>query len=366
MIGGPDEAVSRLEPIFASLAPGVDSAARTPGREGEPTPAEHGYLHCGPSGAGHFVKMVHNGIEYGVMAAYAEGLNILQNANAGRPEREVDAETAPLDHPEHYQYEVEIPEVAELWRRGSVIGSWLLDLTARRFRSRPTSPTTRARLGLGRGTLDVDRGDRGGGAGAGAELGAVLPLRLARPRRLRRQGPVGDAQAVRRPRREGGPVKRPVGPGDGHRQPSSRRASLAAERLADAIAAGRRQGRTVHLSLAGGNTPRAAYERLAALVDDWDGVELWLGDERLVPPDDPESNYRLLAETLLAGPGRSPTPFRPTARRRRPRAPTRARSGDASRRARGRARARSRAAWPGRGRPRGLALPPRPGAGRSR
>ena len=137
MIGGPDEAVSRLEPIFASLAPGVDSAARTPGREGEPTPAEHGYLHCGPSGAGHFVKMVHNGIEYGVMAAYAEGLNILRNANAGRAEREVDAETAPLDHPEYYQYEVEIPEVAELWRRGSVIGSWLLDLTAEALQGSP-------------------------------------------------------------------------------------------------------------------------------------------------------------------------------------------------------------------------------------
>jgi 6-phosphogluconate dehydrogenase len=137
MIGGPDEAVSRLEPIFDSLAPGVDSAARTPGRMGEPTPAEHGYLHCGPSGAGHFVKMVHNGIEYGVMAAYAEGLNILRNANVGRAEREVDAETAPLDHPEHYQYEVEIPEVAELWRRGSVIGSWLLDLTAHALHESP-------------------------------------------------------------------------------------------------------------------------------------------------------------------------------------------------------------------------------------
>jgi 6-phosphogluconate dehydrogenase len=137
MIGGPDEAVSRLEPIFASLAPGVDSAARTPGREGEPTQAEHGYLHCGPSGAGHFVKMVHNGIEYGVMAAYAEGLNILRNANAGRAEREVDAETAPLEHPEYYQYGLDIPEVAELWRRGSVIGSWLLDLTAEALQESP-------------------------------------------------------------------------------------------------------------------------------------------------------------------------------------------------------------------------------------
>jgi 6-phosphogluconate dehydrogenase len=130
MIGGPDDAFRRIEPIFASLAPGVEAAERTPGREGEPGPAENGYLHCGPVGAGHFVKMVHNGIEYGVMAAYAEGLNILRNANAGTAEREADAETAPLEHPEYYQYEIDIPEVAEVWRRGSVIGSWLLDLTA--------------------------------------------------------------------------------------------------------------------------------------------------------------------------------------------------------------------------------------------
>jgi 6-phosphogluconate dehydrogenase len=137
MIGGPEEAVRRLEPIFASLAPGVEAAPRTEGREGEPTTAERGYLHCGPSGAGHFVKMVHNGIEYGVMAAYAEGLNILRNANAGMVEREVDAETAPLEHPEYYRYEVEIPEVAELWRRGSVIASWLLDLTAQALHESP-------------------------------------------------------------------------------------------------------------------------------------------------------------------------------------------------------------------------------------
>jgi 6-phosphogluconate dehydrogenase len=130
MIGGPEAAVKRLDPIFATLAPGVDSAQRTPGRTGEPGPAENGYLHCGPSGAGHFVKMVHNGIEYGVMAAYAEGLNILKNANAGKVRREADAETAPLENPENYRYDIDIPEVAEVWRRGSVIGSWLLDLTA--------------------------------------------------------------------------------------------------------------------------------------------------------------------------------------------------------------------------------------------
>ena len=130
MIGGPDAAVERLDPIFATVAPGVEAAERTPGRSGEPGPAENGYLHCGPSGAGHFVKMVHNGIEYGIMAAYAEGLNIIKNANAGKAERTADAETAPLEHPEYYQYDIDIPEVAEVWRRGSVVGSWLLDLTA--------------------------------------------------------------------------------------------------------------------------------------------------------------------------------------------------------------------------------------------
>jgi 6-phosphogluconate dehydrogenase len=137
MIGGPDGAVERLDPIFATLAPGVGSAERTPGRSGEVSESENGYLHCGPNGAGHFVKMVHNGIEYGVMAAYAEGLNILKNANAGKVQREADAETAPLDHPEYYQYDLDLPEVAEVWRRGSVIGSWLLDLTAASMQESP-------------------------------------------------------------------------------------------------------------------------------------------------------------------------------------------------------------------------------------
>ena len=138
MIGGPDGAVERLDPIFASLAPGVGEAERTPGRSGDPSPAENGYLHCGPNGAGHFVKMVHNGIEYGVMAAYAEGLNILKNADAGKVQRQQDAETAPLEQPEYYQYDIDLPEVAEVWRRGSVIGSWLLDLTASALQKSPT------------------------------------------------------------------------------------------------------------------------------------------------------------------------------------------------------------------------------------
>jgi 6-phosphogluconate dehydrogenase len=130
MIGGEDAVVQHLDPIFATIAPGVDSAPRTPGLTGTPSTAEHGYLHCGPNGAGHFVKMVHNGIEYGIMAAYAEGLNILKHANAGLHQREDDAETAPLREPQYYQYELDLPQVAEVWRRGSVVASWLLDLTA--------------------------------------------------------------------------------------------------------------------------------------------------------------------------------------------------------------------------------------------
>jgi 6-phosphogluconate dehydrogenase len=130
MIGGPKRAVRHLDSVFASLAPEVKSAPRTPGREEAEGTAEHGYLHCGPNGAGHFVKMVHNGVEYGVMAAYAEGLNILRNANIGNKTQEVDAETTPLRDPEFYTYDLDIAEIAELWRRGSVIGSWLLDLLA--------------------------------------------------------------------------------------------------------------------------------------------------------------------------------------------------------------------------------------------
>jgi 6-phosphogluconate dehydrogenase len=130
MIGGEEDPVRRLGPIFAALAPGIETAPRTPGRERAGGTAEYGYLHCGPSGAGHFVKMVHNGIEYGAMAAYAEGLNILHHANVGKRARATDAETTPLRHPEHYQYDLNLADIAEVWRRGSVIASWLLDLLA--------------------------------------------------------------------------------------------------------------------------------------------------------------------------------------------------------------------------------------------
>jgi len=163
MIGGEIEAVRRLDPIFKALAPGVAEAPRTSGRTGEPTPAENGYLHCGPSGGGHFVKMVHNGIEYGIMAAIAEGLNIIKNAGMGNRRQEEDAETTPLRHPELYQYEFDLPDVAEVWRRGSVIGAWLLDLTASALYKNPDLAKFTGRVsdsGEGRWTLQaaVDEG----------------------------------------------------------------------------------------------------------------------------------------------------------------------------------------------------------------
>jgi len=138
MIGGETQVVKHLDPIFKTLAPGRGNIDRTPGREKTAGTAEEGYLHCGPAGAGHFVKMVHNGIEYGLMAAYAEGLNILKHANAGKSHREADAETTPLRHPEHYQYDFNLADIAEVWRRGSVVASWLLDLTAISLLDQPT------------------------------------------------------------------------------------------------------------------------------------------------------------------------------------------------------------------------------------
>ena len=144
MIGGEPEVVKRLDPIFRSLAPGVDAAPRTPGATGDPGTAEQGYLHCGPNGAGHFVKMVHNGIEYGLMAAYAEGLNIIKHANVGLKTQAADAETTPLRHPERYQYDINIGQVAEVWRRGSVVASWLLDLAASALRKAPISTISKA------------------------------------------------------------------------------------------------------------------------------------------------------------------------------------------------------------------------------
>jgi 6-phosphogluconate dehydrogenase len=156
MIGGEQDVVQHLDPIFATLSPGIGTASRTPGRDNTGGTAEHGYLHCGPSGAGHFVKMVHNGIEYGIMAAYAEGLNILQHANAGTKTLAADAETTPLRQPELYQYEFCLPDVAEVWRRGSVIASWLLDLTATELLKEPSLKSYAGRVsdsGEGRWTI---------------------------------------------------------------------------------------------------------------------------------------------------------------------------------------------------------------------
>jgi 6-phosphogluconate dehydrogenase len=156
MIGGEGAIVSRCEPIFAALAPGIEEAARTPGREKRGGTAEHGYLHCGPNGAGHFVKMVHNGIEYGMMASYAEGLNILRHANAGKGKASADAETTPLRDPEHYQYDLNLADITEVWRRGSVIASWLLDLAATSLLDSPDLSKFAGRVsdsGEGRWTL---------------------------------------------------------------------------------------------------------------------------------------------------------------------------------------------------------------------
>jgi len=158
MLGGEPESVRRLEPLLATLAPGAGALPSTPGRESGRGTAELGYLHCGPSGAGHFVKMIHNGIEYGLMAAYAEGLNILRHANVGRREPAADAETTPLRHPEHYQYDFDLAEITELWRRGSVIASWLLDLTAAALIQDPSLARFSGRVsdsGEGRWTIDA-------------------------------------------------------------------------------------------------------------------------------------------------------------------------------------------------------------------
>jgi 6-phosphogluconate dehydrogenase len=163
MVGGPDDAVAHLTPVFESLAPGFESAPRTPGRDGATTQEERGWLHCGPNGAGHFVKMVHNGIEYGLMAAYAEGLAILQGANIGKQEQTADAETTPLRDPQYYQFDLDLPAVAEVWRRGSVVASWLLDLTAKALHDDPGLATFSGRVsdsGEGRWTVlaGVDEG----------------------------------------------------------------------------------------------------------------------------------------------------------------------------------------------------------------
>jgi len=187
MIGGEEAVVRRIDPIFAALARA--STVRPERRDAKKLggTAEHGYLHCGPSGAGHFVKMVHNGIEYGIMASYAEGMNILRHANVGKQKQTIDAETTPLRHPELYPYDLNLPDIAEVWRRGSVIASWLLDLTAIALLDSPDlSKFFRPSVGLRRRPLDHRRRHRRVGSGARAQRRALWTLCFARPGRLRR------------------------------------------------------------------------------------------------------------------------------------------------------------------------------------
>ena len=200
MVGGDEVAIKTIEPILKTIAPGTGEIERTPGRSGELAPEEQGYLHCGPSGAGHFVKMVHNGIEYGMMAAFAEGLNILDNADVGIEAAEHSAEVAPMEEPEFYQFDIDTAKVTELWRRGSVVSSWLLDLTAAALQENPKHGRPgRPGLGLRRGSLD---GQGGGGhrrTRSGAGRVAVRAVRLPRRGQVRQPGALGDAAAVRRP-----------------------------------------------------------------------------------------------------------------------------------------------------------------------
>ena len=189
MIGGEDEVVQRLDPIFATIAPGVEAAAHAGPDRRERDHRRGGYLHCGPPGAGHFVKMVHNGIEYGLMAAYAEGLNVLNHADVGAGEREADAETTPLRDPKYYRYDLNIPEIAEVWRRGSVVASWLLDLTAAALVEDPELEGFGGRVSrLGRGPVDRARGRGRGRARPRAVGGAVRPVRVAQARPSSRTG----------------------------------------------------------------------------------------------------------------------------------------------------------------------------------
>jgi 6-phosphogluconate dehydrogenase len=205
MIGGDTDAVNRLAPVFATLSAGFEAAPRTPGRSGEPSREEQGWMHCGASGAGHFVKMVHNGIEYGIMAAYAEGLAVLHHANVGKNVADVDAETAPLSHPELYQYDLDIPAVTEVWRRGSVVASWLLDLTAAAFVESPDLAEFNGRVS--------DSGEGRWTAEAAIALGVPTPvLTTALHSRFASQGAATFAGKVQSAQRKqfGGHAEKPA------------------------------------------------------------------------------------------------------------------------------------------------------------
>ena len=286
MIGGPKTAVDRLDPIFNALAPGLGAIARTPGRDARDPRAEHGYIHAGPAGAGHFVKMIHNGIEYGLMQAYAEGFDILRGkADARLPNAE--------------RFNLDLADIAEVWRRGSVISSWLLDLGAMALAEDfPCKFHWRGR-GFGRRPLDRRCGGRRGGAGERSRRVAVRAVSLARGAHVRRQAFVGDAFQIRRPCRthRHGTFMTPAPIVD-----VAGDAEALASRVADFVAA-RVSNASGHfsLSLSGGSTPKRAYELLvhSGASLDWQKVHLFWGDERFVPPNHRDSNFRMAREALI-------------------------------------------------------------------
>ncbi len=297
MIGGEDEVVDRLSPIFASVAPGVGDAPRTPGRTGDPSPAEHGYYHCGPNGAGHFVKMVHNGIEYGLMAAYAEGLNIIANADIGqaaaRDGRRDRTAREPRALPVRGRHD---------GGRGGLAARQRRRLVAARPDCRSPLCVPEARgvrrpcLGLGRGPLDVDRSDRGGRSNPRPDHRALLPLRLAQPRRLREPAALGDAQGVRRPRRESVVTEPQIEILPDAAAVAERGAAFVAEQARAAIADHDR----FTLAVSGGRTPWAMFAHLVGQMP-WEKVTIYQVDERVAPDGDPDRNLTNLQRSLPPG-----------------------------------------------------------------
>ena len=297
MIGGKREVAEQLDPIFATLAPGDDGVARTPGRETHDRRAERGYVYCGPHGAGHFVKMIHNGIEYGLMQAYAEGFDILRNA-------------AKADIPAERRYEFDLADIAEVWRHGSVVSSWLLDLTAAALaENRESVELFRRGGGFRRGSMDRKRRGGRGGASRRAHRGPLHPLPFTTGSYVRRKNPLRHATQIRRARRADKENMTIVVHDDAEAL-SQAAACWLTER---ALAAQTRFA----VSLAGGSTPRRMYELLASVERErfpWSRVHWFFGDERSVPHDHPDSNFRMVSDAMLSKapvPGESihPIPF---------------------------------------------------------
>src|SRR5262245_30282326 len=301
MIGGEEAVVKHLDSIFATLAPPRDCVPRTPGREKRPGTAEHGYLHCGPAGAGHFVKMIHNGIEYGVMAAYAEGMGVLESANVGEKEHAADAETTPLRDPEHYQYDFNLGDIAELWRRGSVIASWLLDLTALSLLDDPYLSKFTGRVsdsGEGRWTIR-------------AAIDEAVPahvLTAALYERFSSRGEADFANKLLSAMRFqfGGHVEKPAGHCPEY-QPlqieilpaeavPGRAAALVAGQARSAVAARER----FVFAVSGGSTPWRMLRALKEQDVPWPAVHVVQVDERVAPAGHPDRNLTHLNEALLS------------------------------------------------------------------